>query len=203
MKSRGCGLVQQIGMVDSATPHSDPSGGQAPALHFPWGDYRRFLDLAFCRGGFVRGFPPTRERRIRQRECRVRCDASWGRPVGVCRAPPWRFASRTYGVVGGWWDAGGQFWAGEFAVRLERGTSPSPRVVFDRATFPLPLPGLRPSPEWRIGTVNSATPQPNPSGGRAPPLRFPAPHPVIRSGSVGFHHIQMTRCTGPFNAEHG
>ena len=32
MKSRGCGLVQQIGMVDSATPHPDPSGGQAPRL---------------------------------------------------------------------------------------------------------------------------------------------------------------------------
>ena len=35
MKGRSCGLVQRIGVVDSATPHSDPSGGQAPALHFP------------------------------------------------------------------------------------------------------------------------------------------------------------------------
>ena len=52
-----------------------------------------------------------------------------------------------YGDVGGWWDAGGQFGAGEFAVRLERGTSPSPRVVFDRATFRPSCPGLRPSPE--------------------------------------------------------
>ena len=34
MKSRSCGLVQRIGTVDSATPHPDPSGGQAPALHF-------------------------------------------------------------------------------------------------------------------------------------------------------------------------
>ncbi len=41
MKSRSCGLVQRIGTVDSATPHADPSGGQAPrlaksstALHF-------------------------------------------------------------------------------------------------------------------------------------------------------------------------
>ena len=39
MKSGSCGLVQRISTVDSATPHPDPSGGQAPALHFlipPW-----------------------------------------------------------------------------------------------------------------------------------------------------------------------
>ena len=34
MKSRSRGLVQRIGTVDSATPHPDPCGGQAPALHF-------------------------------------------------------------------------------------------------------------------------------------------------------------------------
>ena len=34
MKIGSCGLVRQIGTVDSATPHPDPSGGQAPALHF-------------------------------------------------------------------------------------------------------------------------------------------------------------------------
>ena len=34
MKSRSCGLVQRICTADSATPHPDPSGGQAPALHF-------------------------------------------------------------------------------------------------------------------------------------------------------------------------
>ena len=41
MKSRICGLVPRIGTVDSATPHPDPCGGQAPrlaksstALHF-------------------------------------------------------------------------------------------------------------------------------------------------------------------------
>ena len=33
MKSRSCGLVQRIGTADSATPHPDPSVGQAPALH--------------------------------------------------------------------------------------------------------------------------------------------------------------------------
>ena len=34
MKSRSCDLVWRVGTVDSATPHSDSSGGQAPALHF-------------------------------------------------------------------------------------------------------------------------------------------------------------------------
>ena len=33
MKSRSCGLVKRIGTVRSATPHPNPSGGQAPALH--------------------------------------------------------------------------------------------------------------------------------------------------------------------------
>ena len=34
MNSRSCGLVQRISTADSATPHPDPCGGQAPALHF-------------------------------------------------------------------------------------------------------------------------------------------------------------------------
>ena len=29
-----CGLVRRVGMADSAAPHTGPSGGQAPALHF-------------------------------------------------------------------------------------------------------------------------------------------------------------------------
>ena len=34
----------------------------------------------------------------------------------------------------------------------QRGTSPSPREVFDRTTFPSPRPsGFRLSPEWRYG----------------------------------------------------
>ena len=35
MKSGSCGLAQRIGTADSATPHPDPSGGQAPALRSP------------------------------------------------------------------------------------------------------------------------------------------------------------------------
>ena len=34
VESRSCGLAQRIGTPDSTTPHPDPSGGQAPALHF-------------------------------------------------------------------------------------------------------------------------------------------------------------------------
>ena len=34
VKPRSCDLVWRVGTVGSATPHSDPSGGQAPALHF-------------------------------------------------------------------------------------------------------------------------------------------------------------------------
>ncbi len=35
MKSLSCGLVPRLGTRDSASPHLDPSGGRAPALHFP------------------------------------------------------------------------------------------------------------------------------------------------------------------------
>ena len=48
MKIRSRGLVRRIRAWDSATPRPDPSGGQAPALHWPWGDWRRFLDLRFA-----------------------------------------------------------------------------------------------------------------------------------------------------------
>ena len=34
VKIGSCGLAQRIGTADSATPHPEPSGGQAPALHF-------------------------------------------------------------------------------------------------------------------------------------------------------------------------
>ena len=34
VKTRSCDLVWRVGTVDSATPHPDPCGGQAPALHF-------------------------------------------------------------------------------------------------------------------------------------------------------------------------
>ena len=43
MNSRSCGLVQRIGTADSATPYPDPSGGQAPALHFSV-DYEKPID---------------------------------------------------------------------------------------------------------------------------------------------------------------
>ena len=35
VKSRSCDLVRRVGVVESATPLPDPSGGQAPALHLP------------------------------------------------------------------------------------------------------------------------------------------------------------------------
>ena len=51
-------------------------------------------------------------------------------------------------------------WHGGFChspPRPQRGTSPSPRVVFDRATFPIPAPldsGLRRNDEWGAGMTN-------------------------------------------------
>ena len=44
MNSRSCGLVQRIGTANSAAPHPDPCGGQAPALHFSV-DYEIRIEL--------------------------------------------------------------------------------------------------------------------------------------------------------------
>ena len=53
MKSRSCGLVQRIGAADSATPHPDPSGGQAHLL--------QLIRLWVCASGILasilRSFP--------------------------------------------------------------------------------------------------------------------------------------------------
>ena len=43
MKSWSCGLVQRNGTANSAAPHPDPCGGQAPALHFSV-DYEKPID---------------------------------------------------------------------------------------------------------------------------------------------------------------
>ena len=63
MKSWCCGLVRRVGPADSATPQPDPSGGQAPALHWLRGN------LEECSSWRVRGprcrrpSPPARAQR--------------------------------------------------------------------------------------------------------------------------------------------
>ena len=125
MTSRSCGLVQQFGTAVSATPHPDPSGGQAPrlaksstALHFlipPSAIGLQFGMIRRWRAGMVvdwrahfRTIPSYELPRTHQGYEEPELSfgtANWH--SGFCHAPP----------------------------RPQRGTSPSPREVFDRATF--------------------------------------------------------------------
>ena len=91
MKSRSCGLVQRIGTADSATPHPDPSGGQAPrlaksstALHFlippstiglQFGTFRRWK--AGIEVDWRAHFRTNDELRRRKDELRGRRSAVW------------------------------------------------------------------------------------------------------------------------------
>ena len=111
MKSRSCRLVRRIGTAVSATPHPDPSGGQAPALHF-----------------FI---PPS----------------ATGLQFGTFRR--WRA-----GMVVDWRPHFRAISSYETRGHTKGMKSRSCRLV------------------RRTGTVDSATPHPDPSGGQAPALHF-------------------------------
>ncbi len=126
MKSRSCGLVQRIGTADSAKPHPDPSGGQAPALHFL--------------------IPPS----------------TIGLQFGTFRR--WRT-----GIEVDW--------------RVHPGSESGTCFRTNRSCRPLPahqgMKSRRCGLVQRIGTTDSATPHPDPSGGQAPALHFLIPPSTI------------------------
>ena len=126
MKSWSCGLVQRIGTADSATPHPDPSGGQAPALHLL--------------------IPPS----------------TIGLQFGTFR--PWKA-----GIEVDW------------------------RACFHSNRSCRLVPAHQGMKSWscglvqRIGTADSATPHPDPSGGQAPrlPKSSTALHFLIPPSTIG------------------
>ena len=126
MKSRSCGLVQRIGTVDSATPHSDSSGGQAPALHFL--------------------IPPS----------------TIGLQFGRIR--PWRA-----GIEVDWRAHPGSESGTCFRTNRSCRLAPAHQGVKTRSCDLV----------WRVGTVDSATPHPDPCGGQAPALHFLIPPSAI------------------------
>ena len=100
MKSRSCGLVQRIGTADSATPHPDPSGGQAPrlaksstALHFlipPSTIGLRFGTFRRWRAGIEvdwRAHPGSESGTCFHGNDEWGRERWIGRPVMVCRVP--------------------------------------------------------------------------------------------------------------------
>ncbi len=178
MKSRSCGLVQRIGTADSATPHPDPSGGQAPALHFlvprsaiglQFGRIRRW------RAGIEvdwRAHPGSESGTCSHsnRSCRL-APAHQGmkmRPgrwkcLGVVGAtlPLWIPASaRMTNSV-----AGDNYFHSNRSCRL----APAHQGMKSRSCDLV----------WRVGTVDSATPHPDPCGGQAPALHFLIPPSTI------------------------
>ena len=195
MKRRNCGLVQRIGTADSATPHPDPSGGQAPSLHFlippsaiglqfgtfrPWragievdwrATYRIGVRDVLSYESLMpagAGTPRYENRGADWRSCVRRSFATHTPPLdsGLRRNDDWEgFAgalesrsrafrtnrpcrlrpahqgmkSRSCGLV----QRIGTADSATPHPRPQRGTSPSPREVFDRATFSHSAIGLQ------------------------------------------------------------
>ena len=170
MKRRSCGLVPRIGTVDSATPRPDPCGGQAPALHFlippsaiglQFGTFRRWrAGIEVDRRTHFRANRPCRlvpaHEGMKMRPGRWKC-------LGVVGAtlPLWipAFAGMTNSV------------AGTIHFRTNRSCrfAPAHQGMKSRSC------GL----VQRIGTVDSAEPHPDPSGGQAPALHFLIPPSTI------------------------
>ena len=117
MKIRSCDLVWRVGTVDSATPHPDPSGGQAPALHFL--------------------IPPS----------------TIGLQFGT-------FRRRRAGTEGDWRAHPGSESGTCFRANRSCRLAPAHQGMKIRSCDLV----------WRVGTVDSATPHPDPCGGQAPAL---------------------------------
>ena len=192
MKSRSCGLVPRIGTAESATPHPDPCGGQAPRYIFSF-RHRSIPGLQF--GAF--------------RRRRAGIEGDWRahfRTNRSCRLAPAHqgMKSRSCGLVPGIGTAesaaphpdpcGGQAPALHFFIppspsSLQFGgfrrrtagiegasrTNRSCRLAPAHQGMKSRSCGLVP----RIGTADSATPHPDPCGGQAPALHFLIPPSTI------------------------
>ena len=133
MKCRSCGLVQRIGAADSATPHPDPSGGQAPRLA------KSSTALHFL-------IPPS----------------AIGLQLGTFR----RWSA---GIEVDWRAHPGSESGTCFRTNRSCRLAPARQGMKCRSC------GL----VQRIGTADSATPHPDPSGGQAPALHFLIPPSAI------------------------
>ena len=83
-------------------------------------------------------------------------------------------------------------------ARPQRGTSPSPRVVFDRATFPIPAPldsGLRRNDEWGAGMTNIGAGMTNGGAGKTRAGAVVCGHSRGRVRSFSYQSL-MPACAG-------
>ena len=178
MKSRSCGLVQRIGTADSATPHPDPCGGQAPALHFlipPSAIGLQFGTLLPWRAGIEvdwRAHPGSESGTCfrTNRSCRL-APAHQGMKMRVGR---WKCLGAVGATLPLWIPASARMTnsvAGDNYFHSNRSSrlAPAHQGMKSRSC------GL----VQRIGTADSATPHPDPCGRQAPALHFLIPPSAI------------------------
>ncbi len=205
MKSRGCVLVQRIGTADSATPHPDPCGGQAPALHFlippstiglPFGTFRPWragIEVDWrTHPGSESGtcFHSNRSCRLapahqvmKNRICGLvqrigTADSATPHPDpsgGQAPALHFLIPPSTIGLQFGTFRP----WRTGIEVDWRAHPGSESRTCF-HSNRSCRLPPARQGMKnricglvQRIGTADSATPHPDPSGGQAPALHFP------------------------------
>ena len=211
VKTRSCDLVQRISTVDSATPHSDPSGGQAPALHFlippstiglQFGRIRRWragIEVDWrAHPGSESGtcFHSNRSCRqvpahqgMKSRSCGLvqrigTTDSATPHPDpsgGQAPALHFLIPPSTIGLQFGRirrWRAGI-----EVDWRAHPGSESGTCFHSNRSCRLVPAhQGMKSRScglVQRIGTTDSATPHPDPSGGQAPALHFLIPPSAI------------------------
>ena len=214
MKSRSCGLVPRIGTAESATPHPDPCGGQAPALHFfippsticlQFGAFRR--RRAGIEGDWRAHFRTNRSCRLapahqgmKSRSCGLvpgigtaESAAPHPDPCGG-QAPALHFFIPPSAI-------GLQFgafrrrragiegdWRAHFRTNRSCRLAPAHQGMKSRSC------GLVPG----IGTAESAAPHPDPCGGQAPALHFFIPPSTI---SLQFGTFRRWRAGMTVNAK--
>ena len=211
MKSGSCGLVQRISTVDSAEPHPDPSGGQAPALHFlipPSAIGLQFGTFRPWRAGIEvdwRAHPGSESGTCfhSNRSCRL-APAHQGMKSGSCglvqristvdsaephpdpsggQAPALHFLIPP-SAIGLQFGRFRRWRAGiEVDWRAHPGSESGTCFHSNRSCRLAPAhQGMKSGScglVQRIGTVDSAEPHPDPSGGQAPALHFLIPPSAI------------------------
>ena len=221
MKGGSSGLVQRIGTADSATPHADPSGGQAPALHFlippstiglQFGRIRRwragievdwrahpgsesgtcFRTNRTCRLApahqVMKGGSSGLVQRIGTADSATHPDPSGGQAPALHFLIPPSTIGLQFGRIRRWRAGIEVDWRAH--PGSESGTCFRTNRTCRLAPAHQVMKGGSSGLVQRVGTVDSATPHPDPSGGQAPALHFLIPPSTI---GVQFGRIRRWR----------
>ena len=235
MKSGSCGLVQRVGTADSATPHPDPSGGQAPALHFlipPSAIGLQFGRFRRCRAGIEVDwgahlgsesgtcFHSNRSSRLgpahqvmKSGSCGLvqrvgtadsatpHPDPSGGQAPRLAKSSTALHFLIPSSAIGLQFGRFRRCRAGiEVDWRAHPGSESGTCFHSNRSSRLGPAHQVMKSGSCglvqRVGTADSATPHPDPSGGQAPRLAksSTALHFLIPSSAIGLQFGRFRRC---------